>query len=239
MNPVEFSIIVPVFNEEELIVDSLSRTIDSLKSFKITYEIIVVDDGSSDASEYLVRQAFGSLSELRQCKHIKNMGLGAALRTGILHAVGEFILCVPVDSPLNKKVLGSFINNRAKGDVLVGYRINRKGYTWYMKFNSYLYAHMVSILFNIKLRDYNWVHSYHRRIFDKGKVTINNNRIFMLAETLIKARDLGFVIYEFPVDQEVRIAGTPSASKVKNMIQTMLDLFRFYFLWIKKQKVRL
>lgn len=236
MNPVEFSIIVPVYNEQELIIDSLSKTINALNYFKITYEIIVVDDGSNDESAYLVQRRFNSISELRQYTHVKNLGLGAALRTGIINSAGEFILCVPVDSPLNTTVLGSFIDNRVKGDVLVGYRINRKGYTWYMKFNSYLYARMVSYLFNIKLRDYNWMHAYHRRIFDNGKVLINNNRIFMLAETLIKARDQGFTIYEFPVDQEVRIIGTPSAARIKNMIITILDLFQFYCLWKKIKK---
>lgn len=236
MNNVEFSIVVPVYDEQDLIIDSLRRTLDTIKCFQITYEIIVVDDGSNDASAFLLQRTFGSMPELKQFQHIKNMGLGAALRTGIMKSSGKYILCVPVDSPLNKTVLHSFIENRTKADILVGYRIHRKGYTWYMKLNSYLYTRIISFLFNMHLQDYNWMHSYNKRIFENGKVKIKNNRIFMLAETLIKARDQGFTIYEFPVEQGIRIAGTPSASKVKNMIETVLDLIKFYLSWRKMQK---
>ena len=99
MNPVEFSIIVPVFNEEGLIVDSLSRTIDSLKSFKITYEIIVVDDGSKDSTAAVALGYVKShgIDAVRLLRLPYNCGKGRAVREGMLIARGQSCLFMDAD----------------------------------------------------------------------------------------------------------------------------------------------
>lgn len=225
--PPYLSIVIPVYNEEDILESSLNKNIGLLERSGYTYEIIVVNDGSSDSSAQILDNFFSGLKNIEIIHLAENRGFGGAMKTGIQATCGEYVWSVPVDSPLTDKTFNAFKSHLGEADILVGYRVERKGYNWWMNMNSRVFHFIVSSLFGLKLKDYNWIHLYRNKIFKEGSIKIEYDGLFMLAEVLIKATRKQYSIIEFPIDQEQRLTGIASASKLKNVFKTFLDILKF------------
>jgi glycosyltransferase involved in cell wall biosynthesis len=96
-SPVELSIVIPAFNEEQRLPKSLSRIQAYLKSRSLRAEVLVVDDGSTDATSRIVEATRSSFPELRLISNARNRGKGFSVRNGMLEARGEFALFTDAD----------------------------------------------------------------------------------------------------------------------------------------------
>jgi glycosyltransferase involved in cell wall biosynthesis len=223
----DLSFIMPAFDEEAVLEAALERTIEILRSLDgLSFELILVNDGSRDRTPEIARRVFAGVSFARVVDHERNLGLGAAVRTGILNSFGERIVFMPVDSPLEKheieRYLAAFDD---KTEIVVGCRISRLGYNPLMRFNSVLYPALVRILFGVKLRDFNWIHMYRRRIFPRA---INrNDGIFGPTEIILKAVRMGCRIREIDVGMKERKVGSASASRFRVMLRTLRELLLY------------
>ena len=93
------SILIPLYNEEEFIGTLLQRVLDAPLPDGMERQIIVVDDGSTDGSAEIAEEAAGAHPDLiRVIRHARNQGKGAAIRTAVEHARGDF--CVIQDADL-------------------------------------------------------------------------------------------------------------------------------------------
>lgn len=227
MSKFSVSLIIPAYNEEDIIYRAVRRARDILLNAKTDFEIIVVNDGSSDRTKKILEDNFITHPEIFLINKDINEGIGAAIRDGINISSKEFIFCVPADSPLTEDVFVAFFKSEKKADIIVSYRKKRLGYSLRMKINSWVYHLLVSHMFQMDLRDYNWIHMYNRKIFDEGKIQIEYNGIFMLAEILIKAKRKKFTIQEVEVEQYERLTGIATASKVSAIIKTLIEIISF------------
>jgi len=221
------SVIIPAFNEEAIIKNAVKTALDILEGIKADFEIIVVNDGSTDHTKVILNEFFGGNRRITLHHKHGNEGFGGAIRTGVNLAAKQFIFCVPADSPLTPSLYDAFSSNAYKADVLVSYRKEKVGYSLRKHINSYVFHKLVSLLFGMNLRDYNWIHMYNRKIFDEGKISIEYNGIFMLAEILIKAKRAGFTFYEFEVEQTERLTGIATTSKFSAILRTIGEIIRF------------
>jgi glycosyltransferase involved in cell wall biosynthesis len=220
------SIITPAYNEEEIIIASVKQTFESCKHLFDEIEYIVVNDGSSDNTQNLIEENFKN-NPLFKLVRKTNGGFGSAISEGISHCTKEYIICVPADSPLDSEVLKRIYPaiEQQKEDLIITYRRKRKGYSLFMLFNSFLYHKVVSILFFICLKDYNWIHIYRKNIFNK--IEIQSKGIFMLAELIIKARNNGFSIKEIEVEQKQRVTGIATMTRPNAILKTFKEMLRF------------
>ena len=122
----KISIIVPVYNEEKTVREVLSR-LQKIGKQNFSYEIIVVDDGSIDASVEEIKKAISKATNIKLVQHKENKGKGMAVRTGIKHATGDYVVIQdadleydPQDIPRLVKALGV-----AGVDVVYGTRLDR------------------------------------------------------------------------------------------------------------------
>lgn len=222
------SVIIPAYNEEAIIYNAVRVAYDILVKAGADFEIIVVNDGSKDRTAEILNASFTNHANI-SIHHKQNGGFGSAIRTGVKLATKQFIFCVPVDSPLTPSLYDAFSSNLHKADVLVSYRRQKVGYSVRKHINSWVYHWLISVVFNMNLRDYNWIHLYNRKIFDEGKIEIEYEGIFMLAEILIKAKRARFTFYEFEVEQTERLTGIATASKWSAIIKTIGEIIDFRF----------
>jgi len=223
------SVIIPAYNEEAIIQNAVKSALDILAASDADFEIIVVNDGSQDSTGRILDDAFAGEQHIKIFQKQINQGFGSAIRSGVKLATKEYIFCVPADSPLTPDLYDAFSGYAPLADVLVSYRRVKVGYSFRRHLNSFVYHKLVSILFSMNLRDYNWIHMYHRKIFDEGKIEIEYNGIFMLAEILIKAKRAGFSFYEFEVEQKERLTGIATASKLTAILKTLAEILSFRY----------
>lgn len=114
----KLSIIIPVFNEEKTIAETLQRITD-LTLPSITKEIIVVDDGSTDRSRFKIQDL--GFKNIKVLHHKANYGKGQAVRTGISYATGEYILIQDADSEYNPQDIARLLAPIQEGKTQVVY----------------------------------------------------------------------------------------------------------------------
>src|SRR5687767_14501217 len=121
------SLVVPMFNEEGNIEHAIGYAVLALDQHAREYEIIIVDDASTDESPELVRRAVAGNPRIRLISHDFNQKLGASLRSGFAAAQYELVLYMDADLPFDPDVLGRAIRamHVTRADVISGYRFDR------------------------------------------------------------------------------------------------------------------
>src|SRR2546426_8947345 len=118
------SILVPLYNEEEFIAPLLERVMDAPLPEGMAREIIAVDDGSIDGSREIVAEIAARHREVRLVPHDRNRGKGAAIRTAIEHAHGDFAIIQDADLEYDPREYGNLLRPLlgGKADVVFGSR---------------------------------------------------------------------------------------------------------------------
>jgi glycosyltransferase involved in cell wall biosynthesis len=227
-NPRTLSVIVPAFNEERQLEDSIRALRKTLDEIKIPAEIIVVDDGSADRTGVIADSMAVLLRDVR-AYHQSNKGIGGAFVAGAILARGEYLMLWPVDMPASPADFTPYLAHFGEADVIVGCRRKRVGYNLVMRLNAWIYPKLVSLLFRVRVRDVNWIHAYRRSIF--VRIRLSQTGIPMLAEALVRLRDAGATFAEVDVDMKPRRHGVPSASRPRVMWETLTGLLSFWELW--------
>lgn len=119
---VELSVVIPVFNEEERIINTITQLDAYLRRQGMNYEIIISDDGSHDESPELVREKFAGSSSVRLIRDRRNRGKGAAVRRGILAARGKHIIFTDADLSYPVESIGLCMEALREHDIAVGSR---------------------------------------------------------------------------------------------------------------------
>ena len=116
------SIVVPAYNEAEAIGDVLKNLKNVMNTANWKYEIIVVDDGSTDGTGNITRKIHG----IKVISHADNRGYGAALKTGIRNAESERILMIDADGTYDSKEISKLLKHAKEYDMVVGARTGKK-----------------------------------------------------------------------------------------------------------------
>jgi len=228
------TIVVPAYNEEALLAPTIRGLRSALAALQLRAEIVIVDDGSRDATGAIADELASRDSDL-VAVHQANQGLGGALRTGIAAARGDYVLTRPADMPVEADDLAPFTARLGAADVLVRVRSRRAGYGPLMQLNSWIYPRIVAVLFGLRLRDVNWIHLYRTSLI--RRVTLTQRGIPMLVEALVRLRDLGATFVEVPSEMKPRTAGVASASRIKVMVRTLRGLLQFWGAWRAGRKL--
>jgi glycosyltransferase involved in cell wall biosynthesis len=230
---VALSIVLPAYNEEALLEGTVRQLRRSLDALRLEAEIILVDDGSRDATPAIVDRLARELPGVIAC-HQANQGIGGAFRTGAARARGEYLILWPADMPAEPADLAPYTAELGRADVIVGCRRRRRGYNLLMRFNAWLYPRLVRALFGLRLRDVNWIHAYRREHF--SRITLTQKGIPMLVEALVRLRDRGATFVEVDVEMKPRLGGVPSASRLRVMGRTLRGLFGFWLRWRREAR---
>jgi glycosyltransferase involved in cell wall biosynthesis len=217
----------PCYNDSRTI-PQLVRTVEaSLKRITDDYEIIVVDDGSSDGGREIVRELMAEVPGLRLVEHAKNRGYGGALRSGFENAVKDYVFYTDGDGQYDPAELEALVAEMRPGvDVVNGYKLSRQD-PWYRQLIGGAYQRVTRLIFALPIRDVDCDFRLLRRsVFERLTLESNNGSICI--EMVRKLRDSGCRMVEVPVHHYARAYGTSEFFKPKRIARALAGLARWY-----------
>lgn len=218
------SVILPMYNEEENVINTLKRVESVLDDYK-DYEIIVIDDGSWDDTFKILEEFTSSNPKIHIFKHLKNRGMGRALRTGFKKAKGDIIVTLDADLSYNPLFIPKLIDELDENvDVVIGSQYMDGGKTEGIPFLRLFISKMANKIVGYAISDNistvtGILRVYRKEVLDSIEISSNGTEIN--PEILAKAKAIGFNIKEFPVILEGRKLGE---SKIKIKSTTISHL---------------
>lgn len=238
MNPhPELSLIMPVFNEQSNLPDVIAVLGEKLPQWVESYEILIVDDGSTDQTAAIARELEGLDNRIRLLQHPQNRGPGSGIITGLAHAKGSLITFIPADLAITMDQFPKYLEAAENADLVIGIRSDRSDYSFIRKINSIVYIWLIKLLFGMKQRQFNYVHLYQRKIF--SSIDVWSDGVFITAEIMIRCRDKRFRLQEVEIDYVPRTRGKASCGKPSIILKTFKDLLVFWLLWAVHKQDRL
>jgi len=200
------SLIIPMYNESSIIDGAVGTFSEYMKSAFEDWELIFVNDGSSDDCGAAVAAAAEKEPRIRLCAYAPNRGKGYAVRTGMLAATGDIILFTDCDNAYGTEAVGEMaaVFSRSDADIVVGSRNLSKdgyeGYTFIRKLASKTYIKVIALAAGFRLSDSQCGIKGFRR--DAAKKIFSNCEVDRFAfdlEVIMIANKLGYRIEEMPV----------------------------------------
>jgi glycosyltransferase involved in cell wall biosynthesis len=229
----------PAHNEEANVRELVEEALGTLPSLAEAFEIIVVNDGSRDATGAIADELAAAHPDVvRAVHHPTNLGYGAALLSGFQAARHELVAFTDGDRQFRVADLGRLTARLAepdRPDVVVGYRIKRADpliRTIYAR----LYRFANRVWFGLKVRDVDCACKLFRRAALDG-IAVESGGAFLSAELLIKLRAAGRTIVEVGVPHHPRTAGSPTGAKPSVIFRAVRDFWLLRLrMWSNKER---
>ena len=226
----ELSYFFPAHDEEANLEGLVAEALEALPALAERFEIVIVDDGSKDATPALADALAATHPEVRAVHHPSNLGYGAALRSGFAAARFGVLAFTDGDRQFRVADLGRLLEaldlpapGGVAPDVVVGYRLRRADplvRTVYAR----LYRLANRIFFGLRVRDVDCACKVFRRPALEG-IAVESGGAFFSAELLIKLRAGGCRIAEVGVPHYPRVAGRPTGAKPSVIMRAVRDFW--------------
>ena len=223
------SIFFPCYNDGGTIASMVSLADETAQGITDAYEIIVVDDGSSDHSRRILRTLESKYSSLRLLFHEKNRGYGGALRSGLAAARGEWVFYTDGDYQYDVDDLRLLWERRAPDvDLVNGFKVKRHD-PIHRVWIGLIYQHLIQLAFGLKVRDVDCDFRLIRRsALDRFDLLEDTGCICV--ELVKKLQETGAKFDEVGVRHMFRAYGHSQFFNFRRIVRTLVKLWR---LWIK------
>ncbi len=218
------SVFFPCYNEKESIRPLTEKAVLVAGRVCDDYEVILIDDGSSDGTAELADQLAEQYPAVRVIHHPNNQGYGAALQSGFRAATKDYVFYTDGDGQFDVAELPNLLPLIQKYDIVSGYRIDRQD-NLIRKINAYCWTRLVSILFNLKLKDIDCAFKlYKREIFDH--IEMHSTGALIDTEILARAQRKGYTMTQIGVHHYPRTAGQSTGANIGVILRAFRELFK-------------
>lgn len=221
------SFVFPVYNEIETIEKTIALAYRVGHKITKDFEIIVVDDASTDGSGELADQLTRRYPELRVIHHAANRKLGTTLRTSFSAAKKEWILYIDSDLPLDFKEIRKVVPLTKHTDLIAGYRLSRHE-SLQRTIMTKVYNSIVKTIFGLNVRDVNFSFKLFRRSLLR-KIALRSEGLFINAELLIQAKKLGYFPIEVGFKYYPRLARKSSRENWQIILGVLKEMAYYLF----------
>jgi glycosyltransferase involved in cell wall biosynthesis len=222
----EFSVVVPVLNEEKSISELVSKTQKAFADLKKSFEIIFIDDGSTDSTFSILKDLESKEENVRVFSFRRNLGKSHAMMLGFAKAQGQYILTLDGDLQDDPKNVRAMFEKMTSSnlDIVTGWRKNRKDAP-HKILSSKLFNSLVSYLFGITVNDMNSGLKLYKADAAKELKLYGGMHRFVP----VIANEMGFFVGEVPTSHFKRKYGV-SKYKSTKIFSDIPDLITIYFL---------
>lgn len=223
------SIVIPAYNEEATIVAVIHEAQTVLQSLTRDYEVLVVDDGSTDQTGALADDvARGDPAHVRVLHHDGNKGFAGAIKTCYGNASKDWVFLAPADKQVDLSELKNFVALTENADIVVGYRKHRAD-GLRREMNSFMFHLLCRIFFGIKLKQISTSKLYRRALLQSIPLEAAPSSAMIEPEVIYKAMQKGARIKEVGMNHYPRAAGKPKGTGVRMIVNTFGEMFRLWW----------
>lgn len=226
--PSSLTVFFPAYNDGATIASLVIRGQQTASQLTDDYEVIVINDGSSDSTAHVLEALTQVYPALRIVHHPSNRGYGGALRSGFAAASKEAIFYTDGDAqydPAEMDLLWERMGPEV--DVVNGYKISRSD-PLHRIIIGRVYHHIVKVLFGLRVRDVDCDFRMMRRtVFDRIRLEKNSGVICL--EMMKKIQDAGLRIAEVPVHHYHRAYGKSQFFNFRRIIRTGIDVMKLWY----------
>ena len=218
---IDVSVLVPAKDEAENLPLFMEQAAEAFANSTVSYEVVVIDDGSADATERVLAELQKRYSFLRVARHRRQRGIADALRTGYLAARGRVLVFYPADLQYKPEDIPRLVAPILAGesDMVTGFKQG----VYEKAFVSRVYNGLSRSLFDIPVRDLNSVKAYRREVMEMLPVRPDWHRYM-----IVIAAAEGFTVTEIPVPLYPRHAGR-SKFGLSRIPVGVLDMLAVWF----------
>lgn len=226
----EISVFLPTFNEHGNLPSVVAKTKKVLTEVAKLWEIIIVNDGSTDGTKEVAQSLAKSDSRIKVINHDKNKGYGSSLRSGFYGAKYEWIAFIDSDGQFDFSEISRFIQSQKEtsADLVIGYYKKRR-VSAFKIVTSRMWEFAVWLLFGLKVKDIDCGFKFiSKKVIDTIPKLESERGAFISSELLIKSRSKGFKIAEVAVTHYPRTKGSGTGRNLNVILKSFLDLLRLY-----------
>lgn len=231
MDDHHLSLVIPAYNEQENIDALLSRVAGALSQLTCPWEVLIIDDGSTDSTPQLLREAMVKYPWLRVLRLAKNSGQSAAFDAGFKAARGQVIATIDADLQNDPEEIPRLLPLLDGFDMIAGWRQKRND-TWRRRVQSRIANGIRNWISQESIRDSACSLKLYRRHCLQGLQLYKGMHRFM--PTLVKMR--GYTVREEPVKHSPRYAGTAKYGLRNRAWRAFVDLLAVR--WMKGRYIR-
>lgn len=223
------SLVIPIYNEAENIERTLRVADEVLEKISSDYELILVDDASTDETPQILDRLARSNPKIRVERHSRNRKLGGSLKTGFSKATKDIVVYSDADLPFDFHDIERAVHviQTVGADIVAAYRHDRTSDRWYRIVYTLVYNWLIRLLYGIRIRDVNFAFKTVKREVLQ-QIPLKAEGSFINAELLIRAERMGFYICQIGVDYFVRRVGQSTLASpgvILKIIREMLCLY--------------
>lgn len=196
------SIVIPVHNEGKILSENLQKIANYLSSLGLEYELVVIENGSSDNTLVAANAAAGDNARIKVLS-IPEKDLGIALKKGLLSAGGEYLIWYPIDLSVGFAYIPKSLEDIKDNDIIVGSKVVKGAIDDRpvgRRIYSLLYNFLVNLLFNLNIGDTQCVKTFKRASALPVVEKVSSGGIVFEVELLYKAKKSGLRVKEVPVE---------------------------------------
>lgn len=231
----KISVLMPAYNEGDRIFDNLLMAWGTFKKFRFLFEILVIDDGSSDNTKDEIKKAAAYHSEIKLVENQTNQGKGFALKNGFAHATGNIIVFLDSDLEISPFQVGNLLkamrDNNA--EIAIGSKMHKKSnlnYPFSRKILSTGYYVIIRLLFNLPVKDtQSGIKAYRRDVLDELFPKILCKKYAFDVEILANAVRKDYKIAEVPIKVVFSRNNNIGRIKLKDIIDIWIDTLAIWY----------
>lgn len=225
-DPVSLSVIIMAYNEVANLGFVFQEVLAECTKAGRPYELIIVDDGSTDGTARLAARLVAGRADARVIHHKTNLGIGEVLRTGFNASRNDLITLIPADGQYPAEIIGCFLPYMKAQELVLGFVPHRSS-PLMAKVLSRCERLLLDVMFG-RIPRFQGIYMFRRALLELFPLTTEGRGWIIQMELIIRAQRAGCRLISVPTSMRRRLSGVSKARNLKSVIANMRQAIQLY-----------